>query len=74
MQTVKAGRKEPDHDLAHSIIERCYQKGLLFFAPVGAWGQTVKISPPLTITKEALEEGLQVLGEAVDEAVKAASV
>jgi 4-aminobutyrate aminotransferase-like enzyme len=74
VQTVKPGRKEPDHDLAHSIIERCYQKGLLFFAPVGAWGQTVKISPPLTITKEALEEGLQVLGEAVDEAVKAASV
>jgi 4-aminobutyrate aminotransferase-like enzyme len=71
LQAVKRGRHEPDHDLAHSIIERCFHKGLLMFSPVGAWGQTVKISPPLTIPRDALEEGLAVLGEAVDEAVKA---
>ncbi len=68
LQTVKSGTKEPDHDLAHSIIERCFHKGLLFFSPVGAWGQTVKIAPPLTIPREAIEEGLAVLSEAVDEA------
>jgi 4-aminobutyrate aminotransferase/diaminobutyrate-pyruvate transaminase/4-aminobutyrate aminotransferase/(S)-3-amino-2-methylpropionate transaminase len=73
MQTVKRGVKEPDHDLAHSIIERCFQKGLLLFAPVGAWGQTVKISPPLTIPRDALEEGIAVLSEASDEAVAALS-
>ena len=66
LQTVKAGRKEPDHDLAHSIIERCFHKGLLLFAPVGAWGQTVKIAPPLTIPAEALREGLSVLAEALE--------
>lgn len=69
LQAVKAARKEPDHDLAHSIIERCFHKGLLLFAPVGAWGQTVKIAPPLTTPKAALLEGLNVLGQAVDEAV-----
>ena len=69
LQTVKPGTKEPWHDLAHRIIELCYQKGLLFFSPVGAWGQTVKIAPPLTIPREALEEGLAVLAEATDEAV-----
>jgi 4-aminobutyrate aminotransferase / (S)-3-amino-2-methylpropionate transaminase / 5-aminovalerate transaminase len=69
MQTLVRGKKEPDHDLAHSIIERCYQKGLLLFAPVGAWGQTVKIAPPLTIPIDALQEGLAVLAEATDEAV-----
>jgi 4-aminobutyrate aminotransferase/(S)-3-amino-2-methylpropionate transaminase len=68
LQTVKPETKEPWHDLAHRIIERCYQKGLLFFSPVGAWGQTVKIAPPLTIPREALEEGLAVLAEATDEA------
>ena len=61
MQTVKAGTQEPDHDLAHRIIELCFQRGLLFFAPVGAWGQTVKITPPLSIPRAALEEGLEVL-------------
>jgi 4-aminobutyrate aminotransferase/(S)-3-amino-2-methylpropionate transaminase len=74
LQTIKRGTKEPDHDLAHSIIERCFHKGLLLFAPVGAWGQTVKISPPLTVTLEALREALDVLAEATDEAVAALSV
>jgi 4-aminobutyrate aminotransferase / (S)-3-amino-2-methylpropionate transaminase / 5-aminovalerate transaminase len=69
MQTVKRGTREPDHDLAHRIIEMCYQRGLLLFAPVGAWGQTVKISPPLTIPRVALEEGLAVLSSCTDDAV-----
>ena len=69
MQTVKPGQREPDHDLAHRIIEICFQRGLLLFAPVGAWGQTVKISPPLTIPLDALEEGLNVLTEATDQAI-----
>ena len=69
LQTVKPGTREPDHNLAHRVIELCYQRGLLFFAPVGAWGQTVKICPPLTIPKEALEEGLAVLSGCFDDAV-----
>jgi len=71
MQMVKRARKEPDPDLAHAVVERCFWKGLLLFAPVGAWGQTVKIAPPLTIPKDALDEGLAVLSEATDEAVAA---
>jgi 4-aminobutyrate aminotransferase/(S)-3-amino-2-methylpropionate transaminase len=73
MQMVRPGTKEPNHDLAHAIIERCYLKGLLFFGPVGAWGQTVKIAPPLTLPREALHEGLAVLREATDEAVLASA-
>ncbi len=73
MQLVKSGGKEPDPDLAHAIIEGCFYKGLLFFSPVGAWGQTVKIAPPLTIKEEAVREGLAVLSEAVDEAVSVAA-
>ena len=72
LQATLPGRKEPNHSLAHAIIQRCFHKGLLLFAPVGAWGQTVKIAPPLTTPREALLEGLQVLSEAVDEAVAAA--
>ena len=68
MQMTQPGRKEPNHDLAHAVIEKCFHKGLLFFAPVGAWGQTVKIAPPLTITEEAIREGLTVLEEAIAEA------
>ncbi|MGI8966508.1 MAG: aspartate aminotransferase family protein, partial [Limisphaerales bacterium] len=67
LQIVQPGQKKPNHDLAHAIIENCFHKGLLFFAPVGAWGQTVKIAPPLTITEEPLREGLAVLSEVMDE-------
>jgi 4-aminobutyrate aminotransferase-like enzyme len=71
LQIVAPGTKNPNHDLAFDIIERCFHKGLLLFSPVGAWGQTVKLAPPLCMTREALEEGLEVLGGCVDETVEA---
>jgi 4-aminobutyrate aminotransferase-like enzyme len=70
LQMVRPGKKEPDHDLAHAVINICFRQGLLFFAPVGAWGQTVKIAPPLSLPEEALLEGLEVLTHAVDQAIK----
>lgn len=73
LQMTKPGRKEPDPDLAHAVVEKCFQKGLLFFSPVGAWGQTVKIAPPLTITEEAIREGLDVLEEAISDVTLAQS-
>jgi 4-aminobutyrate aminotransferase / (S)-3-amino-2-methylpropionate transaminase / 5-aminovalerate transaminase len=71
LQMIHAGRKQPDADLAYDVVERCFHKGLLLFAPVGAWGQTIKIAPPLTMREEPLREGLAVLGEALDEACAA---
>jgi len=63
---VKPGTKEMDGDFALDVVEKAFEKGLLFFAPVGA-GATIKISPPLTITEEALLEGLAVLRECIQE-------
>jgi 4-aminobutyrate aminotransferase-like enzyme len=65
---TKPGTKDIDADLAHDIVERSVQKGLLFFAPVGA-GATIKICPPLVIDEEALLEGLSVLDAAISEAL-----
>jgi len=69
LQCVVRGTKDPDHDLAHRIIEKAFQKGLLFFAPVGVGGGCVKISPPLCITEAAIRDGLRALNEACDEAI-----
>ena len=41
---TKREKKEADDDLAHAVIEKSFHKGLLFFSPVGAWGQSVKAS------------------------------
>jgi 4-aminobutyrate aminotransferase / (S)-3-amino-2-methylpropionate transaminase / 5-aminovalerate transaminase len=67
IQAVKPGTREPNPELALKINIRCYQKGLLMFAPVGVAGECIKIGPPLTIAEEALRESVEVFEEAVDE-------
>jgi len=71
LQCVLPGTRDPDHALAHRIIEEAYRKGLLLFAPVGVGGGCVKISPPLCITAEAVRDGLSALDEACREAIAA---
>ena len=66
---VRPGTKEPDGDLAWNIIEKCIEKGVLLFSPVGFGGGTVKICPPLVINEEAMTESLDVFAEAVREAL-----
>lgn len=60
-----AGSRVPDGERASSIQRRCFEAGLLLFAPVGLGGANIKICPPLTISREAVEEGLSVLNEAI---------
>ncbi len=67
IQVVKAESKEPDPDTALKINIKCFQKGLLMFAPVGIAGECLKIAPPLIISEEPLREGLAVFEEAIDE-------
>jgi 4-aminobutyrate aminotransferase/diaminobutyrate-pyruvate transaminase/4-aminobutyrate aminotransferase/(S)-3-amino-2-methylpropionate transaminase len=67
IQVVRPGMWKPAPDTALKINERCFQKGLLMFAPVGVAGETIKIAPPLTIPKDALIESIQVMEEACDE-------
>jgi len=69
MHMVQPGGTEPDGYLAFRIVQRCMQKGLLMFSPVGFGGATVKIAPPLIVTKTALLEGIAVLEEAVEEEI-----
>lgn len=65
---VKKGTKELDFDLAHNIVKISIENGLLFFAPVGD-GATIKICPPLVITKDALIEGLEVFEFVISKAI-----
>jgi len=64
---VKPGTKEPDPTTAIAINEKCFQRGLLMFAPVGWGGGCIKIAPPLTIPEDALDEGIAVLAEVCNE-------
>lgn len=65
---VAPGRRKPDGNLAWEVVERCVEKGVLMFSPVGFGSATVKISPPLVITEAAILESVSVLEEVFAEA------
>ena len=64
---IHPSSREPNPDLAWDVVRRSIEKGVLMFSPVGFGGATVKISPPLVITREALEESLDAFEEAFAE-------
>ncbi len=70
LHIVKPGGIEAYPELAKQIVWRSVEKGLMFFAPVGYMGASVKIAPPLVIQQDAIEEGLQVLEEAIGEVIE----
>ena len=55
---------EADGPFTSAVAELCMQKGLLV---VHTGRESIKIGPPLTITNDALLEGVDVLGEAIAE-------
>ena len=55
---------QPDSSFASKVAERCMQKGLLV---VHTGRESIKFGPPLTISDEALLEGIMVLDQSVRE-------
>jgi 4-aminobutyrate aminotransferase-like enzyme len=53
-----------DGPFASRVAERCMQKGVLV---VHTGRESIKLGPPLTITDDALLEGIAVLGESIAE-------
>ncbi len=64
---VGSGEAELDGDLAWQVVERCVEKGVLMFSPVGPGGATIKISPPLVIHEAAIVDSVSALEEAFAE-------
>ncbi|MEX0997909.1 MAG: aspartate aminotransferase family protein [Flavobacteriaceae bacterium] len=54
-----------DEEIATQVILKCKEKGLILF-----WllfeGKAIRITPPLTISKEEIEEGCHILLEVLD--------
>jgi 4-aminobutyrate aminotransferase-like enzyme len=71
LQMVKApGSIKPNPDFCWEVVRRCFEQGLLFFAPVGVGGGCLKFAPPLCITEEAANEGCDVVDAAIGECLK----
>jgi 4-aminobutyrate aminotransferase len=56
--------KEPATEAVRRILQRSLDGGLLTY-PCGHWSQTIRLIPPLTVTREQVDEGLAVFRKAV---------
>jgi 4-aminobutyrate aminotransferase len=59
--------KEPAHDLREAVVKHAFERGLL---TLGCGKNTIRISPPLSISKSEMDDGLLVLEEAITLAEK----
>jgi 4-aminobutyrate aminotransferase len=62
----KAG-KVPAADVAKKIADRCARKGLMMIAPIGLYGNVLRIAPPLVITSEEAKLGCDILESVIAE-------
>jgi len=65
VEFIKPGPgKEPNTEAVRRILNRALENGLLLY-PCGHWSQTIRLIPPLTVTREQVDEGLEIFRRAV---------
>jgi 4-aminobutyrate aminotransferase len=65
VEFIKPGTdKVPNSEAVGRILDRCLRGGLLMY-PCGHWTQTIRLIPPLTITRRQVDEGLDIFRHAV---------
>ena len=62
-------KKTPDKELTKRIVDEAFQRGLCLIAPIGLYGNVIRIAPPLVMTEAQLNEGLDILEAAMKAAV-----
>jgi 4-aminobutyrate aminotransferase-like enzyme len=63
--------KAPAAKATEHVVDRALKKGV-YYASGGRYGNVLKISPPLVITKEQIDFSLEVLDDALKDAGKKA--
>ena len=68
IELVKPGTTEPNAAAAKAIVNYCNQQGVIALA-CGTYGNVIRLLPPLVITDAQLEDGMNVLADAVHAAI-----
>ena len=63
IEIVKPGTKEPDAARTAAVAKKCHEQGVVILT-CGTYGNVIRLLPPLVISDELLNEGLDVLAEA----------
>lgn len=53
--------KKPASDLTKKIVTECFHRGLLLIAPIGFYGNVIRIAPPLMISQDLADKGVDIL-------------
>ncbi len=65
VEFIKPGTaRVPNTAAVRRILDRCLEDGLLMY-PCGHWTQTIRLIPPLIITRSQVDEGLDIFRRAV---------
>ncbi|MDY0163574.1 diaminobutyrate--2-oxoglutarate transaminase [Desulfobotulus sp.] len=63
------GLELPERNLARTVVETCFEKGLVIEL-AGAEKQVIKLLPPLVIEEDLLKQGLAIIAESIKEVLK----
>jgi 4-aminobutyrate aminotransferase len=61
---IPGTEKEPNTTAVRRILDRCLEAGLLVY-PCGHWTQTIRLIPPLNVTRAQVDEALNIFAESV---------
>jgi 4-aminobutyrate aminotransferase/(S)-3-amino-2-methylpropionate transaminase len=64
IELVRAGSKEPNAELTKAVAAACLKEGVIILT-CGTYGNVIRLLPPLVITDELLNDGLDVLAAAI---------
>ena len=67
VELVSPGSLEPDPETTRAIAAACHRQGLVVLT-AGSYGNVLRFLPPLVIPDALLDEGLDILAAAFDEA------
>jgi 4-aminobutyrate aminotransferase len=56
------GDRRPAHDLQERVVDLAFERGLLM---LGCGNSTIRISPPLSVSRSEIDEGLTIFDDAI---------
>jgi 4-aminobutyrate aminotransferase-like enzyme len=62
------GAKKPDTARAKAIVQNAWKNGLLMMAPIGHYGNLLRIAPPLVINEKELNLAIDIIDQAMADA------
>ncbi len=65
VELIKPGtNKEPNGEAVTRVLQRALDGGMILY-PCGHWSQTIRLIPPLNITRAQVDQGLEIFRQAI---------